>query len=98
MCESRPTHEMFLGLLDADAPGLRIELVQVAPEGEVARLELRMQHEVPGHGWVTQRRIRLAPGQIPALRSALNGMDADARAACPGEGHVSMGPLTLLAG
>jgi hypothetical protein len=83
-----PTHgtlvfEKTLGFLDGDEAETRIELVQVSAPGTQATLELRMQRNGGELGWVTQRRIRVAPGQMAALRMAVQLMDADALAARP---------------
>ena len=80
-----PTHgtsvfEKTLGYLDGDEAGTRIELVQVAAPGVQATLEMRMQRDGGDLGWVTQRRMRVAPGQMAALRMAVQLMDADALA------------------
>ena len=75
--------ETLLGILDGDEANTRIELVQVASPGEQATLELRMQRDGGDLGWVTQRRIRMAPGQIGQLRTALSLMDRDAQVPAP---------------
>lgn len=85
--------EKLLGILAGADEASRIELVQVGEPGELPTLELRMQHESGELGWLTHKRIALAPGQIPALRDALNLMDLDARdtrrqPAPPAEGNV----------
>lgn len=71
--------DKLLGLLAADSPDCRVELVQVAQNTGAPTLELRFQRHCGDLGWQTQRRIRLAAGQIPDLRAALNMMDPDAR-------------------
>ena len=65
-------------LLGAD-DDTRVELVQVGEAGETPTLELRLKRYAGELGWLVQRRIRLAPGQIGALRDGLNMMDRDAR-------------------
>lgn len=73
------TFEKHLGnLLGADDDS-RVQLVQVGDSGDTPTLELRLEHHAGELGWQTHRRIRLAPGQIGALRDALNLMDPDAR-------------------
>ena len=71
--------EMHLGYLAGDEAGTRVELVQVGEAGELPTLELRHQRECGLLGWVTQKRVRLASGQIGAMREMLNLMDRDAR-------------------
>ena len=71
--------EQVLGTLEAAEEGHRVELVQVADVGTQPALELRMQCESET-GWVTTRRVRLAPGQVPGLKAALQFMDAAAKA------------------
>ncbi|QDG49630.1 hypothetical protein FIV42_02400 [Persicimonas caeni] len=71
--------ERFLGVLAADEADSRIELVQVAEPGMVPTLELRFQRHGGDLGWMTHKRMRLAPGQIGDLREAMNLMDPDAR-------------------
>ncbi|MGM0556464.1 MAG: hypothetical protein ACQEVA_08825 [Myxococcota bacterium] len=71
--------EKFLGYLAGDDENSRVELVQVGQPGQTPTLEMRYQREGGSLGWVTQKRIKLAPGQVADLRSALNLMDRDAR-------------------
>lgn len=59
----------------------RVEVVQVSEPNQVPTLELRLTTDGGELGWLPQRRIRLAAGQIGALRDALNLMDLDAREA-----------------
>lgn len=73
------TFEKNLGNLLGYGEETRIELVQVGDAGETPTLELRLERFAGELGWQTQRRIRLAAGQIGALRDALNLMDPDAR-------------------
>jgi hypothetical protein len=73
--------ERLLGVFDGADEGTRVELVQVGLPGELPTLELRHQERCGELGWITQRRIRLAAGQMPDLRDALNLMDRDARSA-----------------
>jgi hypothetical protein len=75
------TIEKQLGVLAGDEEDSRVELVQVAEAGEVPTLELRFQRHAGELGWMTHKRIRMAGGQIPELRAALNLMDPDAREA-----------------
>ncbi len=75
------TIEKSLGVLAADEADSRIELVQVAEEGSTPTLELRFQRYADDFGWLTHRRMRLAPGQVSDLKSALALMDVDARQA-----------------
>ena len=90
-------YEKWLGTLDADTPDGRVALVQVAREGEQPTVEMRLQAWMPAVGWVTQRRIRIAPGQLPALLGALNLVDADARCPRVEPAAASTGSLTLVA-
>lgn len=71
--------EKLLGYLAGDDEQSRVELVQVGQPGHTPTLEMRYQREGGSLGWVTQKRIKLAPGQVSDLRSALNMMDPDAR-------------------
>jgi len=71
--------EKLLGILDADEPTARVELVQIAQPNQTPTLELRYQRECGELGWTTHKRITLAPGQFKQLRDALNLMDMDAR-------------------
>lgn len=73
--------ERFLGVLAADEADSRIELVQVGEPGAIPTLELRFQRHGGDLGWMTHKRMRLAPGQISDLREAMNLMDMDAREA-----------------
>lgn len=77
---SSQVFETLLGLLAADEDDARIQVVQVASPGTTPTLEMRLQRESADLGWVTQRRMRLAPGQVAALRDALNCMDRQALA------------------
>ena len=71
--------EKTLGLFDGHEVHTRVELVQRAEPGERPALEMRMQRDCPGLGWVTERRITLAAGQWGAMRDALNLADLDVR-------------------
>lgn len=71
--------EKSLGDLLGYDDDTRVELVQVGEAGETPTLELRLKRRSGELGWLVQRRIRLAPGQIAALRDGLNLMDRDAR-------------------
>lgn len=73
--------EKFLGFLAGDDAESRVELVQVGQPGQTPTLEMRYQRQGGTLGWVTQKRIKLAAGQVSDLRSALNMMDPDARQA-----------------
>ena len=73
------TIEKQLGDLLGYDDDTRVELVQVGEPGETPTLELRLKRYAGELGWRTHRRIRLAAGQIGALRDALNLMDPDAR-------------------
>lgn len=73
--------ERSLGVLAADEVDSRIELVQVGEQGSTPTLELRFQRHGGDLGWVTHKRMRMAPGQISDLRAAVNLMDMDARQA-----------------
>ncbi len=77
--------EKSLGALLGADENTDVQLVQVGDAGSTPTLELRLRRHCGDLGWQTQRRIRLAPGQIGALRDALNLMDQDARdSTCPG--------------
>lgn len=71
--------EKVLGDLLGFDENTRVELVQVGAPNEIPTLELRLKRDAGELGWLTHRRIRLAAGQIGALRAALNMMDPDAR-------------------
>ena len=71
--------EKTLGSLLGFDENTRVELVQVGQANETPTLELRLKRDAGELGWLTHRRIRLAPGQISTLRDALNLMDPDAR-------------------
>jgi hypothetical protein len=73
--------ERYLGVLAGDEVDSRIELVQVGEQGSIPTLELRFQRHGGDLGWVTHKRMRMAPGQISDLREAVNLMDMDARQA-----------------
>lgn len=73
------TFEKELGSLLGFDEMTRVELVQVGEANETPTLELRLKRDAGELGWQTHRRIRLAPGQVGALREALNMMDPDAR-------------------
>jgi hypothetical protein len=73
--------EKFLGYLAGDDSDSRVELVQVGQPSHTPTLEMRYQRESGSLGWVTQKRIKLAPGQVADLKNALNLMDPDAREA-----------------
>ena len=73
--------EKCLGVLAGDEPNSRIEMVQVAEPNSIPTMELRFQRHGGDLGWVTHKRIRMAPGQIPDLKEAVNLMDMDAREA-----------------
>lgn len=75
--------ETTLALLDGAESGTRVALVQVAEPGVQPTLEIRLQTAGSDGDWFTQRRIRLAPGQIPDLRLALGCMDTDAQRMAP---------------
>lgn len=81
-------HERSLAMLEGWEPGTRIEVVQVALPGEVPALEFRLQRESASLGWMTERRIRAAAGQVPELRMALNLMDPDAQVARPAPAEI----------
>ena len=73
--------EKRLGILAGDEEGTRVVFVQVCEPGELPTLEMRHEVEAGRLGWVVQKRIRLAAGQIGALAGALSMMDIDAREA-----------------
>ena len=73
--------EKLLGHLAGDDEDSRIALVQVGAPGETPTLEMRYQRHSESLGWITQKRIRMAPGQVGDVRAALNMMDPDAREA-----------------
>lgn len=73
------TIEKTLGDLLGFDEETRVELVQVGEPGETPTLELRLKRHAGDLGWLVHRRIRLAAGQISALRDSLNLMDIDAR-------------------
>lgn len=75
--------EKLLGTLLGETEGSRVEVVQVAESGETPTLEIRLLHDAGELGWMVHKRIRLAAGQVGALRDALNMMDIDAREAKP---------------
>jgi hypothetical protein len=82
--------EKVLGVFDGADEDSRVELVQVGLPGQLPTLELRHQERCGELGWITQRRIRLAAGQMPDLRDALNLMDRDARTARrPAAAHIA---------
>ena len=71
--------EKQLGNLLGYDDDTRVQLVQVGEASETPTLELRLERHAGDLGWQTQRRIRMAAGQIGALRDAINLMDRDAR-------------------
>ncbi len=92
--------EKTLGALLGADDNTEVELVQVADPGETPTLEIRLRRHCGDLGWQTQRRIRLAPGQIANLRDALNLMDQDARdtriAGRPSQSHPDVVQLATL--
>ena len=72
--------EKLLGTLLGDTEGSRVEIVQVADSGETPTLEIRLLHDAGELGWMVHKRIRIAAGQMAALRDALNMADLDAQA------------------
>lgn len=82
--------EKLLGTLFGAEEGTRVELVQVAEPGETPTLEVRLLHDAGTLGWRVYRRIRLAPGQLSELRTALNLMDLDAQQARPKPTHLRL--------
>jgi len=70
--------ERTLAWLNADEPDARIELVQIAEPGAQPTLEMRFQRACGELGWRTQRRMRLAAGQLGDMKLAMQMMDADA--------------------
>ena len=75
--------EKTLGILDAQEEGARIECVQIAHPNETPTIEFRHQRHCDHLGWVTQKRITLAPGQFEMLKMAMNMADIDTREAKP---------------
>lgn len=73
------TYEKQLGTLAAREDSTRIKVVQVAEPDETPTVEFRYQRHGESLGWVTHRRIRMAAGQVGALKDALNLMDPDGR-------------------
>lgn len=86
------TYERTLAWLDADEPDARIELVQIATPGEQPTLEMRFQRACGELGWRTQRRMRLAAGQLGEFKLAMQMMDHDAWSAptTPNDGVVRL--------
>lgn len=75
--------EKTLTTLPGPIPGTRIDLVQIGDAGEQPTLEMRHMSDAGELGWCVQKRITLAAGSVPAIRDALNLMDADAQAPAP---------------
>ncbi|MCE9527097.1 MAG: hypothetical protein K8R36_13710 [Planctomycetales bacterium] len=67
---SHPT-ETTLTALPASAENERILVVLVQNPGEGSHVEMRQQSFGEGIGWFTQGTIRMEPGQVAALKSAL---------------------------
>ena len=72
--------ETTLTSLPAAVENERILVVLVQSAGEGSHVEMRQQSFGEGIGWFTQSTIRLEPGQVAALKSAL--------------GRASTGPAT----
>lgn len=72
--------ETTLTSLPAAVENERILVVLVQSAGEGSHVEMRQQSFGEGIGWFTQSTIRLEPGQVAALKSAL--------------GRASAGPAT----
>lgn len=72
--------ETTLTSLPAAVENERILVVLVQSAGEGSHVEMRQQSFGEGIGWFTQSTIRMEPGQVAALKSAL--------------GRASTGPAT----
>ena len=72
--------ETILTSLPATVENERILVVLVQNPGEGSHVEMRQQSFGEGIGWFTQSTIRMEPGQVAALKSAL--------------GRTSTGPAT----
>jgi hypothetical protein len=90
------TFEKLLANLAGYDDMTRVELTQVAEPGETPTLELRLKTDAGDLGWLTTKRIRLAPGQIRELRDALNMMDLDAQRARPQATHSNVVALPIV--
>jgi hypothetical protein len=86
--------ELTTGTLATSEPDCRIEVVQCAPPGEQPFVEFRFQRFCPQLGWLTHRRMAMAPGEVGALRQALNLLDRDAQAPAAAAGTVVPFPGT----
>jgi hypothetical protein len=63
--------ETTLTSLPATAENERILVVLVQITGEGSHVEMRQQSFGEGIGWFTQSTLRMEPGQVAALKSAL---------------------------
>lgn len=68
--------ERELAVMAGDNPSERVTAVEVSypkddPSGGSNYLELRFEHRVGAAGWVVQRRIPIASGNISDMRMAL---------------------------
>ena len=63
--------ETTLTSLPAAVENERILVVLVQMPGEGSHVEMRQQSFGEGIGWFTQSTVRLEPGQVAALKSAL---------------------------
>lgn len=68
--------ERELAVMAGEHPSERVTAVEVSypendPSGRSNYLELRFEHQVGAAGWVVQRRIPIASGNMADLRNAL---------------------------
>jgi hypothetical protein len=72
--------ETTLTSLPAAIENERILVVLIQLPGEASHVEMRQQSFGEGIGWFTQSTIRMEPGQVAALKSALGRTSTGATA------------------
>lgn len=78
-----PQPSTALGIVQTSEDGVRIEVVAThGPEAPIA-IELRWQTESATLGWITQRRMALAPAEARDLADILRGITATLTAPAP---------------
>lgn len=79
--------ERELAVMDGERPTERVTAVEISyPEDDASGrsnyLELRFEHQVGVAGWVVQRRIPIASGNMSDLRAALTLFCASNHTSC----------------
>lgn len=87
--------ERELAVMAGENPSERVTAVEVSypqddPSGRRNYLELRFEHQVGAAGWVVQRRIPIASGNMSDLRIALTLFCASNDTCCTQQKVVSL--------